>query len=354
MIEIGTDFRGEISQRIDLGDQKWSLPHPLTKMCILSFFMLSIPPIRPMPASIQQSSAFIPSSPLLSVFRPTSYSLLSTSLTSSPHLPLKRSRISLPPTTTCTNLPPSPPPPTKSSSAPSFRAIRKLLAALSFIGCLETSYLTFNKLFSSPGTICATQGCLDVLSGPFSSFLGIPLTLFGLLAYAIFAYLCVWPLAADEEEDQNGFLLSVEQVYDARDAATRPLLLALSTSLVVFSGFLMSLLAFVIRSTCPYCFFSAALSAVIFTLTAFVGRAVPKLGDAIRVGTASTALTSLLAAVFFLMSYPVHINAQPPGEPQAPPDITMKSTSDTLVRDAFAKFVSCSRVDACFICLGLH
>lgn len=286
---------------------------------------------------IKQSSTFISPLPLASIFRPIPHSPFTTPLTFPPRLPLKRPCTSLRLHPTCTNLPPNHPPPTKSSSAPSFRSIRKLLAALSFVGCLETSYLTFNKLFSSPGSICATQGCLDVLSGPFSSFLGIPLTLLGTFAYAAFAYLCVWPLAADEEEDQNGLLLSEKQVYDARDAATRPLLLAMSTSLFVFSGFLMSLLAFVIRSACPYCFFSAALSTVIFTLTAFIGRAVPKPGDAIRVGVTSTALTSLLAALFFLVSYPMHINAQPPGAPQAPPDITMKSTSDTLVCNVFTK-----------------
>lgn len=211
-----------------------------------------------------------------------------------------------------------------------FRKVRRALVGLSLLGFAETSYLTFNKLFSSPGAICGTQGCLDVLSGPFSSFLGIPLTLFGALAYGAFAYLAVWPLAADDEEAEEGILRSAEEVYAARDAVTRPLLLALSTLLFMFSAYLMALLVFVIQSMCPYCVFSAVLSATLFTLTAFVGRAVPNLADALRVGAAASAIASVAAAVLFFIGFPAYIRAQPSGE-QSPPAITMRSTSDTLV-----------------------
>lgn len=288
------------------------------------------------------SPTFIPPTPFRSLFCPISHPLSTFSRISRslPFCSIKHPRASHRPFNCSTppqNTSSDTHSPAQTFSASSFRTIRKILTALSILGCLETSYLTFNKFFSSPGAICATQGCLDVLSGPFSSFLGIPLTLFGTLTYGVFAYLCAWPLAADEQEDQNGLLLSVQRVYHARDAATRPLLLALSTALLVFSGFLMSLLVFVIQSMCPYCVFSAVLSAVIFALTAIVGRAVPKFREALRVGVTSAAVTSLLAAVFFFISYPVHISAQPPGELQAPPSITMKSTPDTLVRSVLTK-----------------
>lgn len=226
------------------------------------------------------------------------------------------------------------PRPRNSTSWFEFRNLRIVLAILSLLGAAETTYLTFNKFFSSPGAICATQGCLDVLSGPFSSFLGIPLTLFGALAYGAFAYMAVWPLAADEEETEDGTLRTVEEVYAARDATTRPLLLALSTALFLFSGYLMALLVFVIQSMCPYCVFSAIVSTALFTLTAFVGRAVPNVVDALRVGAVASGVTSAAAAVLFFIGYPAHIRAQPSGEPQAPPAITMRSTSDTLVRSS--------------------
>lgn len=214
-----------------------------------------------------------------------------------------------------------------------FRLIRKSAVALSFLGAAETSYLTLNKIFSSPGAICSTQGCLDVLTGPFSSFLGIPLTLFGVLAYSAFLYLSVWPLAADAETNDEGEVLrTAEQVYAARDAATRPLMFALSTMMLVFSGFLMWLLFYVVQSMCPYCIASAVLSVALFVLTTLVGRAVPALADALRVGAVSSVAASLAAAVMFFISLPAQIRAQPPAEPQSAPAITMRSTSDTMVR----------------------
>lgn len=215
--------------------------------------------------------------------------------------------------------------------------IRKLLAVLSFAGCLETTYLTFNKLFSSPGAICATQGCLDVLSGPFSSFLGIPLTLFGLIAYASFAYLAIWPLVATEQEvlisddSEETELYSAAEVYARRDAVTRPLLLAISSAMAVFSAYLMSILIFVIKSMCPYCLFSAAISTILFIITAFVGRAVPSPGTALKISGGATLLASLGAAALFFVSMPAQILAQAPSEPQSPPAITMNSTKDTMV-----------------------
>lgn len=81
---------------------------------------------------------------------------------------------------------------------------------------------------------------------------------------------------------------------------------------------------------CPYCVVSATLSTLIFVLTAFVGRAVPNLKHALRVGALSVAVTSALAAVVFFVGLPLQIRAQPPDGPQTPPEITMNSTRDTM------------------------
>lgn len=222
----------------------------------------------------------------------------------------------------------------------SFRNIRKLLIPISLFGFAETSYLTFNKIFSSPGAICSTEGCLDVLTGPFSSFMGIPLTLFGQLSYALFAYLAIWPLTASDEErpvdpanpEADPVVVSASEQYAVRDAATRPLMLALSTIMVSFSAYLMSLLVFVIKSMCPYCVASAVCSVTLFTLTAFVGRAVPKWKPAVGISAASTVAATAAAGLLYFVSMPAQLLAQPPSEPQAPPEITMKSNSDSLVR----------------------
>ncbi|KAI0559182.1 Vitamin K epoxide reductase [Gracilaria domingensis] len=218
----------------------------------------------------------------------------------------------------------------------SFRDIRKILVAVSAAGMAETTYLTYNKLFSSPGAICGTQGCLDVLSGPFSTFLGIPLTVFGVLAYSIFAYLCTWPLSAEDEEthsedDEKPRVVPADEVYAIRDAATRPLMLAVSTAMFTFSVYLMSLLVFVIRSMCPYCVFSACLSTMLFVLTAIVGKAVPEWKTALRIGAMSASFATVCAAALFFLGLPAYSQAQGSGVPQAPPEITLSSDSNSVV-----------------------
>lgn len=209
-------------------------------------------------------------------------------------------------------------------SNPSFRTLRVVLSAISITGAIESLYLTFNKIFSSPGAICATQGCLDVLDGPFSQFMGIPLSLIGAASYSFFAYLCVWPLTADEEDEND------DAVYKKRDAATRPLMLALSTVQFVFTMYLVALLKFIIRSMCPFCLFSAGLSAAMFILTAFVGRAVPRWQPALSISAAGTTVAVFAAAASLLTGWPAHIAAQPRNGPQAPPEITTRSDADAL------------------------
>lgn len=205
---------------------------------------------------------------------------------------------------------------TKSSFS---NTIRIILAAISMTGALEALYLTYNKLFSSPGAICATQGCLDVLTGPFSSLFGIPLSLLGTLAYTSFATLCLWPITDDVDE------------YVRRDAATRPVLLFLSTAQFAFSLYLLFLLKFIIKSFCPYCVFSAVISFTLFMVTAFIGKAVPSFKQSLPISAASVTFASIAASASLILGWPVHIAARPPGgELQAPPEITRDSGVDEM------------------------
>lgn len=223
----------------------------------------------------------------------------------------------------------------KNESGPfCFKSFRLGLSLTALIGVAETSYLTFNKLLSSPGAICSSQGCLDVLTGPFSTFFGIPLSLLGVLAYGTFAYLSIWPLTAkDEERTTEGggtTVIPSEHIFKSRDAATRPLLLSLATCMVVFSAYLMWLLHFIIQSMCPFCIFSAVLSTSLFVATVF-GRAVPSLRSAFGISAGSALSATGAAALMFFVSLPAHIRAQPPSDPQSPPTITVRSTRDSLV-----------------------
>lgn len=63
-----------------------------------------------------------------------------------------------------------------------------------------------------------------------------------------------------------------------------------------------------------------------------MARVVPNFTNAIKVGALSTAGTAVVAAAVFFLGWPAHISAQPPnGELQSPPEVTMKSTSETMV-----------------------
>lgn len=214
---------------------------------------------------------------------------------------------------------------------------RVTLTVLALAGAVETLYLTYNKMFSSPGAICGTQGCLDVLSGPFSNFLGFPLSLYGSMAYLCFAYLSYWPILSPDPADSASSSdspsappqKSFEEVYTARDRATRPLMLGLSTAQFAFSLYLVGLLKYVIQSMCPYCLFSAGLSATLFILTAFIGRAVPNWRPAISISMASTIFAAILSSASFLYGYPIYTAAQP-DSPQNAPVITTVSDQDAL------------------------
>ncbi len=206
--------------------------------------------------------------------------------------------------------------------------MRWLLGALSLTGCIETAYLTFVKFAGTAGKICATQGCLDVLSGPWSSILGIPLSAFGFLAYGSFCFLSVWPLFASDEEVYADVdagttkIVDADEVYLLRDRATRPLLAALGAGLVVFSSYLMLLLLLVIRDMCPYCVFSAGLATTIF-ITTMVARVAPP-----RIAASGAGLALAAAGLSYALAAP--FVPPVPDAPQAPPVVTERSSSGAL------------------------
>lgn len=193
--------------------------------------------------------------------------------------------------------------------AAAFLPARRAVTVVALLGALETAFLTATKAFSSPAAICGTRGCVDVLSGPYASFLGIPLSLFGFVSYAAFAALAGWPLASPTTSPD----------FVARDAATRPLMVALSAAMAVFSAYLVSLLAFVIRSPCVYCLTSAGLCGGLFVLTNLVGRAVSGVGATARIGGVGGVAAAVLSGVVFLTT---PVKAAPPS---APPPITSVS-----------------------------
>ncbi|WRH67929.1 MAG: vitamin K epoxide reductase family protein [Planktothrix sp. GU0601_MAG3] len=74
-----------------------------------------------------------------------------------------------------------------------YRWSRPMIAAIALIGVIENIYLTSIKLLGGTA-VCPTSGCEEVLNSPYSTVLGLPLTLFGFFAYATVLLLAVAPL----------------------------------------------------------------------------------------------------------------------------------------------------------------
>lgn len=131
-----------------------------------------------------------------------------------------------------------------------------LCAGLGAVGFVETSYLTFIKL-TGGDAICPVGGgsCGDVLNSDYAVIFGIPLPLFGMVAYGTVASLGV-QLAA------NNFLFGLGKT-DARLS-----LLGLTTSMATASAFFLYILSTKFAGvSCSYCLFSAALSFSLFFCT---------------------------------------------------------------------------------------
>lgn len=135
---------------------------------------------------------------------------------------------------------------------------RPLIAATAALGALGTLYLTVVK-FTGGSAACPTSGCDRVLSSPYAELFGLPLTLFGALAYLAMVVLAVTPLLINLQKNQ--------ELRQKLEGLTWPLLFVGATSMMVFSGYLMYLLAFEIQAACLYCLTSAAFTVLMFAFT---------------------------------------------------------------------------------------
>ena len=107
----------------------------------------------------------------------------------------------------------------------------------------------------------AGAGCSGVLDSVYATVFGLPLSLFGFLAYLAMAAFALLPLAINSDK-QKGLKRQLENY-------TWWLLLAGSIAMAVFSGYLMYVLATELKTLCPYCIGSAlfSLSLLILTIT---------------------------------------------------------------------------------------
>ena len=143
------------------------------------------------------------------------------------------------------------------------RWARPIIGAIAAVGAAGTGYLTITKLMNSSAACAA--GCDRVLNSGWAELFGVPLTLFGFLAYASMLALAIVPLLIKGEEKEQ-----IEQ-RTKLEGWTWPLLFVGATGMMVFSGFLMYVLATDIKAVCPYCIASALMTTSMFFLV-LLGR----------------------------------------------------------------------------------
>ena len=170
---------------------------------------------------------------------------------------------------------------------------RPIIGAISIAGAILTAYLTITKLGGGE-VVCsadaAAGSCSDVLNSPYALVFGLPLSLFGCLAYMGMTISALLPLAINPEGSK--------QLRKTLENWTWLFLLAGSTAMAVFSSYLMYILATKIQSVCYYCIGSALFSLSLLILT-IMGREWEDMGQIFFTG----AIVALLTVVGTLGVY---------------------------------------------------
>jgi len=129
-----------------------------------------------------------------------------------------------------------------------------ILLALSFLGFLDSVYLTILHYKNAFPPCSITSGCEKVLTSAYSTLGPMPLALFGSIFYLVVIVLCLFLIT-------NYKKIYLNILY-----------------LVVFVGFIVSVMlfliqAFILRSFCQYCIFSEiiATALLIFVVLKFWG-----------------------------------------------------------------------------------
>lgn len=157
---------------------------------------------------------------------------------------------------------------------------RPLIGGVAALGALNTAYITITKLTNAE-TACPTGGCEQVLSSAYATIFGLPLSLFGLVAYILMAIFAFAPLAVNPEQNRS--------LRSSMENWTWLLLFAGATAMLVFSGYLMNVMVskFVIpfgaQAVCFYCIASAIFALSLFVLT-LLGRTWDDVGQLLFTG----------------------------------------------------------------------
>lgn len=124
------------------------------------------------------------------------------------------------------------------------------VAALSLAGLFVATYLYLYKIGKIGTLACGTGGCETVQLSPQARFLGVEVSLIGVLGYAALLVLA---------------LLALQPRYEGPAWPARALAL-FSGVAVLFTAYLTYLELFVIHAVCRWCVTSAAIIVAIFLL----------------------------------------------------------------------------------------
>ena len=217
-----------------------------------------------------------------------------------------------------------------------YRWSRPIIGAISIAGAILTAYLTITKLTGSD-PVCSAEagasgGCGGVLNSAYAEVFGLPLSLFGFLAYLSMAAFALVPLAINYDRQKN--------LRKKLEGLTWWLLLAGSTAMAVFSAYLMYVLATDLKTVCLYCIGSALFSLSLLILT-IVGKDWDDIGQILFTGIIVAMLTLVgTLGVYAGVNNPVAENgvevadadglipiAEPKGQAQAPSGWDVTTTS---------------------------
>jgi len=161
---------------------------------------------------------------------------------------------------------------------------RTVMGAIAAIGVVETAYLTIAK-FTTGSVICPTSGCDKVLNSPYATVFGtVPLSLLGCLAYLSIAILALAPKAVNPNTNKG--------LHSQLQNKTWQGLFIITAAMVIFSSYLMYLMAFEIKELCIYCISSALFSLSLFVLV-LVGREWEDIGQLVFTGILVAMVSSI-------------------------------------------------------------
>ncbi len=125
-----------------------------------------------------------------------------------------------------------------------YKIIAIIFLVVSLIGFTDATYLAVEH-YRGEIPPCGIQGCEKVTTSEYSTFLGIPVALFGSLYYLLF------------------FLMSVV-FFDTKNKKFLRILSSLSPIGFLMSIYFLVLQLFVIKAICLYCMLSVTTSTILF------------------------------------------------------------------------------------------